>query len=421
VPPMATRKVEHLLIGGGLASANCARWLRESGAEGEILLVGREPDPPYNRPPCSKGYLQGKESREETWFRPDTWWDEQAIELLTKTSVMKLDATAREATLSNKQVVAYDTALIATGANVRRLNVEGCELEGIHYLRALGNADTIRADADGKRVVLIGGSYIGCEVAASLTATDHASCAILMQEAVTLERGFGAQAGRFFQDRLQEHGIAVHGEDELDHFEGADGRVTAVITKQGLRLDADVVVIGAGVSPDVTLARAAGLELDEQRGGILADSHLRASAAGVWAAGDVASYDSVANGRRIRVEHWDVAFNHGKTVALNMLGRDIAHEVVPYFFSDLADWASLEYVGPAADWDEEIVRGSLEQGSFSLWYLKEGRVMGALSVERSDDLEHARRLIAAGTVLGEERAGLGDLDTELGAIGPSAR
>jgi 3-phenylpropionate/trans-cinnamate dioxygenase ferredoxin reductase subunit len=414
-----TRKVAHLLIGGGLASANCARWLRESGAQGEILLVGREPDPPYNRPPCSKGYLQGKESREDTWFRPDAWWAEQEIELQTKTSVTKLDTQAKQATLSNRETIAYEQALVATGANVRRLNVPGGELEGIHYLRALGNADTIRADADGRRVVLIGGSYIGCEVAASLVADDHATCAIVMQEAITLQRGFGAQAGHFFQERLREHGIEVYGEQELERFEGGeDGRVCAVVTKGGLRIDAEAVVIGAGVSPDVTLARGAGLALDEQRGGILADSHLRTSAPGVWAAGDVASYESVPNGRRLRVEHWDVAFNHGKTVALNMLGQDVAHEVVPYFFSDLADWASLEYVGPASDWDEEIVRGSLDEGSFSLWYLRQGRVLGALSVERSEDLEHARRLIAAGAVLHErERAGLGDLDSDLATLG----
>src|SRR5215217_5199656 len=155
---MADIHVSHLLIGGGLASANCARWLRESGAEGEILLVGREPEPPYNRPPCSKGYLQGKESRQDTYFRPDEWWAEQRIDLRTRTSVMKLDTAAREATLSSKEVVSWDSALLATGANVRRLNVEGAELDGIHYLRALGNADTIRADADGKKVVLIGGS-----------------------------------------------------------------------------------------------------------------------------------------------------------------------------------------------------------------------------------------------------------------------
>lgn len=412
---MADRRVAHLLIGGGLASANCARWLRESGGEGEILLVGREPDPPYNRPPCSKGYLQGNESRDETYFRPTEWWAEQRIDVLTRTSVMKLDPAAREATLSNKQVVAYDSALLATGANVRRLNVEGAELEGIHYLRALGNADHIRADADGKQVVLIGGSYIGCEVAASLTAADHASCQIVMQEAVTLERGFGAQAGRWLQDRLEEHGIVVHGQDALARFEGADGRVTHVVTANGKRLEADCVVIGAGVMPDVMLARSAGLTLDEERGGVLCDAQLRTSAPGLWAAGDICSYDSRPNGRRIRVEHWDVAFNHGKTVALNMLGQEVEHDVVPYFFSDLADWASLEYVGPAQSWDREIVRGSLEDGSFSVWYLTHGRLEGALSVGRSEDLEHARRLIATREPLRAPDA-LGSLDAELAAL-----
>lgn len=414
---MADRHVAHLLIGGGLASANCARWLREAGGEGDILLVGREPEPPYNRPPCSKEYLQGKDSRQDTYFRPDEWWGEQRIDLRTRTSVMKLDTAARQATLSSKEVVSYASALVATGANVRRLNVEGAELEGIHYLRALGNADTIRADADGKRVVLIGGSYIGCEVAASLTAADHASCQIVMQEAITLERGFGSTAGRFFQDRLEEHGIVVHGEDALERFEGADGRVTHVVTASGKRLEADCVVIGAGVMPDVMLARGAGLTLDEERGGVLCDAQLRTSAPGVWAAGDMCSYDSRPNGRRIRVEHWDVAFNHGKTVALNMLGQEVEHDVVPYFFSDLADWASLEYVGPAAGWDREVLRGSIDDGAFSVWYLSGGRLEGALSVGRSEDLEHARRLIAARAALGDDAiAALGSPDVDLAAL-----
>jgi 3-phenylpropionate/trans-cinnamate dioxygenase ferredoxin reductase subunit len=413
---MADRHVAHLLIGGGLAGANCARWLREAGGEGEILLVGREPEPPYNRPPCSKGYLQGHESRDDTYFRPNEWWEEQRIDLRTRTSVTKLDTAARAATLSSKEVVSYDSALLATGANVRRLNVEGAELEGIHYLRALGNADQIRADADGKQVVLIGGSYIGCEVAASLTAADHATCQIVMQEAITLSRGFGETAGRWLQNRLEEHGIVVHGEDALERFEGADGRVTHVVTQSGKRLEADCVVIGAGVMPDTMLARAAGLNLDEERGGILCDAQLRTSAPGVWAAGDVASYQSRPNGRRIRIEHWDVAFNHGKTAALNMLGQQAEHDVVPYFFSDLADWASLEYVGPAAGWDREIVRGSLEEGKFSAWYLANGRLEGALSIGRSEDLEHARRLIALREPLGDHADALGDLGSDLAAL-----
>ena len=263
---MARRKVDHLLVGGGLAAANCARWLREEGAEGSVLLVGREPDPPYNRPPLSKGYLQGKESREDVLFRPDDWWSEQDIELITRTSVMKLDSGERVATLSTKDEIQFDKALIATGANVRRVRVDGCELEGIHYLRAFGNSNAIRADAqDAERAVLIGGSYIGCEVAASLTAAHGVKCSIVMQEEVTLERQFGRQVGRFFQDTLEQHGVEVHGNDELERFEGSDGRVSKVVTREGLELDCDMVVVGVGVQPDVTLARSAGLELGDSR------------------------------------------------------------------------------------------------------------------------------------------------------------
>ena len=411
---MAERHVEFLLIGGGLASGNCARWLREEGADGSILLVGREPDLPYNRPPCSKGYLQGKESREDVLFRPPDWYEEQHVQALTRVSVTKLEASERTALLSDGQTVTFDKALVATGANVRRLQVPGCELSGINYLRTLGNSDAIRDEASGKRVVLIGGSYIACEVAASLTERGS-SCALVMLENVTLSRTFGEQAGRFFQSRLEEHGIEVHGGDSLERFEGAGDAVTKVITKEGLELEADSVVIGAGVMPDVMLARNAGLELGES-GGVVASSRLETSVPGVYVAGDIAEYDSPVHRRSIRVEHWDVAFNQGKTAALNMLGQDRPHEVVPYFFSDLSDWASLEYVGPASSWDQEVVRGSFEDGEFSVFYLDQGRVAGALSVGRSDDLEHARRLIASHAPVDDRVDELADLSTDLASI-----
>jgi 3-phenylpropionate/trans-cinnamate dioxygenase ferredoxin reductase subunit len=412
---VATRKVDYLLIGGGLASANCARWLREEGAAGEILLVGREPDPPYNRPECSKGYLRGEESREEPLFRPAEWWVQQGIELLTRTSVTGLDIETRTAKLSSKEEVEFGKALIATGANVRRLNVEGCELEEIHYLRTLGNADAIRESVkDAERVVLIGGSYIGCEVAASMTMLGKRAT-IVMQEQRTLERGFGKQAGRFVEELLKDHGVEIHGEDELERFAG-EGRVANVITRAGLELEADAVVIGAGVAPDVGLAKRAGLQVGE-RGGVRCSSRLESSVPGVYAAGDICEYDSAMHGGHVRIEHWDVAFNHGKTAALNMLGRDVAHEVVPYFYSVLGDWGELEYVGPAYEWDEEILRGSYEDGSFTNWYLQDGKVKAALTFGKPDDLEHARRLIADASALDEEqRKALADVDSDLGDV-----
>ena len=411
---MAERHVEFALIGGGLASGNCARWLREEGADGSILLIGREPDLPYNRPDCSKGYLQGKAAREDVFFRPPEWYEEQRVETLTRVTVSKLSLSERRLELSDRQVVTFDKALLATGANVRRLSVPGCELSGIHYLRTLGNSESIRDDASGKRVVLIGGSYIASEVAASLTERGS-SCSLVMLEPVALSRTFGEHAGRFFQDRLEEHGIQVHGEDALERFEGADGRVTKVVTKAGKELDADAVVIGAGVMPEVTLARAAGLELGET-GGVLADSKLATSVPGIYVAGDIAEYDSVVHRRRLRVEHWDVAFNQGKTAGLNMLGRDQPHDVVPYFFSDLSDWASLEYVGPALQWDREIVRGALDDGEFAIFYLDGGRVAAALSVGRSDDLEHARRLITSHADVTDHADELADLSSDLASI-----
>jgi 3-phenylpropionate/trans-cinnamate dioxygenase ferredoxin reductase component len=412
---MSDRHVDYALIGGGLAGANCARWLRETGADGSILLIGRELDLPYNRPPCSKGYLQGKESREEVLFRPPEWYEEQGIEAVTRVSAMKLDPAERVVTLSNRESVSFDHGLLATGANVRRLNVPGSECEGIHYLRALANSDTIREDAAGKRVVLVGGSYIASEVAASLTELGS-TCTMVMLEQVVLGRGFGERAGRFFQDRLEEHGITVYGDDELDSFEGADGRVTRVITKRGRQIETDAVIMGTGAMPDVMLARAAGLELGRY-GGIHVNSRLRTSAPGIYAAGDVAEYQSVIHGgRRMRIEHWDVAFNQGKTAALNMLGADRPHDVVPYFFSDLSDWAALEYVGPALRWDREVVRGSIDEGQFSVFYVQDGHVAGALSVGRSADLDHARRWLRSGAAIGDRADALADPSTDLASL-----
>jgi 3-phenylpropionate/trans-cinnamate dioxygenase ferredoxin reductase component len=409
---VSSRQVDHLLIGGGLAAANCARWLREEGSEGSILLVSREPDPPYNRPPLSKGYLQGKESREDVLFRPDEWWDEQRIELLPRTSVMKLDAEARAATLSTKEEVRFDTALLATGSNVRRLRVDGCDLDGIHYLRTFGSSEAINADAqERKRAVLIGGSYIGCEVAASLTAAHGVDCTIVMLENVTFEPFFGDKVGRFFQNVLEEHGVAVHGGQEVERFEGDGERVTKVVTKGGLELDCDFVVVGIGVTPDVTLAKGAGLRIGEQ-GGVKCSSGLQTSESNIYAAGDICEYDSPIHAKPMRIEHWDVAFNQGKTAAFNMLGRGLEHDVVPYFFSDLADWASMEYVGPGSG--EPVIRGSLEEGRFTAFYVDDGRVTAAMSVGRSDDLEHARRFISERTQV--DPAALVDPEADLASV-----
>jgi 3-phenylpropionate/trans-cinnamate dioxygenase ferredoxin reductase subunit len=229
---MADRTVDILLVGGGIASATAARTLREDGFDGSILVVGREPHAPYHRPPASKEYLRGEHDADGALVHPADWWESAGVELLTRTSVLELDPEARSAKLSSKESVGFDRALVATGAMVRRLSVDGAQLEGIHYLRALGNADSIRADTEGaERVVCVGGSYIASEVAASLTELGR-KVTMVMLEDHPLERSFGTTAARFFRRALEEHGIEVLGGDEVARFEGGE-RVERVVTQGG--------------------------------------------------------------------------------------------------------------------------------------------------------------------------------------------
>ncbi len=385
---------EFVIVGGGPAGHSAAKTLREEGAEGEILLISRDPDPPYDRTMVTKGYLGGSASHDDALLDPLAWYASNGVELRTRTSATKLDTEAKTLTLADRSEVAYGKLLLATGANVHRLRIDGSALTGIHYLRTLRTADEVREDTDDAgHVVLVGGSYIATEVAATLTAGGK-RCTLVMQEHTTLERTFGKQAGGFFERVLTDHGVEIHGGQEVARFEG-EGRVSTVVTKSGERYEADAVVVGAGVQPDVTLARGAGLELGE-RGGVLVDSHLRTSAADVFAAGDIAEYESVIRGgERVRIEHWDVAEQQGRSAALSMLGRDHVHDAIPYFFSDLADWASMEYIGPAYSWSEEIVRGSIDEGAFTVFYLEGDRLVAALTVGRSDDLDLARELLVS--------------------------
>ncbi len=392
-----TDSTDILLLGGGIASANAAAELREQGFDGSIVLVTREMDAPYHRPPLTKGYLQGREDRPSTLIWPEGWYEEHDVQLRTRTPVMNLDASARTAKLGREQL-GFGQALLATGSGIRRLQVDGGMRDGIHYIRALGNADKLRNELpDAERIVVVGGSYIATEVAASMTLLGK-RVTLVMQEALPLERGFGPVAGRFVNDLLSAHGIDVVGATDVAEFAGegeGDAPVTAVVCADGRRIDADLVVVGVGANPDVLLARKAGLELGES-GGVICDRTLRTSAPSVFAAGDLCEYDSVVHDRRLRIEHEEVAAAQGRHAARAMLGSDEPYAEIPYFWSDLADWATLEYVGPAELWDEEIVRGDPAAGEFSVFYADGGRIVAALAVGRSDDLEAAKAFIADG-------------------------
>lgn len=392
-----------------MASAQCAAALRRGDADASILLAGREPDPPYDRPPLSKGYLRAEDSREDAYVHAPEWYGDNDVELLSGRSVMSLDLEERTAKLQGGEVVGFGKALLGTGAMVNIIRVDGAQLEGIHYLRAFGNSDSIREDTESaEHVVLIGGSYIGCEVAASLIELGK-RCTIVMQEQVTLSRGFGEDVGRHFHELLEARGVEIFGGEDLAAF-GGEERVSAVRTASGDEIPCDAVVVGAGVRPDLMLAQRAGIEVDD---GILCDSGLETSAEGIFAAGDCCSYESEIHGRRLRIEHTDVAFHQGRHAAQGMLGDKQPYRVVPYFFSDLSDWAGLEYIGPAASWDSEIWRGDRDGGEFTVFYLEEGRLAAALTVGRSEDLQPARAWLEQGRDLSSVLDRLGDSTVSL--------
>jgi 3-phenylpropionate/trans-cinnamate dioxygenase ferredoxin reductase subunit len=316
------------------------------------------------------------------------------VELRTRAGVRSLDTEAKTAKLQGGEELSFSSALLATGSLVNRLRIDGTDLDGLHYVRALGNADAIRAEAEhAERVAIVGGSYIGCEVAASLTDMGK-RCTVVMLEDEPMERGFGCGVGRWVRDRLESRGVQLAGGEQVERFEGSD-RVQRVVTRSGKAFDADMVVLGTGVTPDVMLARAAGLALGES-GGVLCDRRLETSAPDIYAAGDICEYDSTVHGRRLRVEHEDVAERQGESVAAAMLGSTDAHTAVPYFWTDLSEGAMIESVGPAESWDDEVVRGSMQAGSFSVLYLDGRRLVACAAVDRADDLERARQVIGDG-------------------------
>lgn len=413
---MSDLSYDVLIIGAGVAGASCAKELRAKGFDGSILLLGRELDAPYERPPATKEYLAGQIQREDaTWLGAD-WCEENGVDLRLRTSVLRLDPEAKTAKLQGGDEVTWGHAVVATGANVRRVQIEGGDLEGIHYIRALRNADSIRAELPQvQHAATIGGSYIGCEVAATLAAHGK-DVTIVMLEDHPMQNGFGEAVGRHIRSVLERNGVTVLGGRSVARAEGDDERVERLVCSDGTEVPAQLVVIGAGAVPDVMAAKAAGLELGET-GGVKVDAGLQTSAPGVWAAGDCAEFDSVLFGGRRRIEHHEVAIEQGRTVAHNIIGQGESFDFVPYFWSDLADWLSLEYVGNAAGgWDEELVRGEIGDDGFSVWYVKDGRLVAALSIGRAEDLMDARRLIATRTPADALRTAVTDLDADLAAL-----
>jgi 3-phenylpropionate/trans-cinnamate dioxygenase ferredoxin reductase component len=375
----------HVIAGAGLAGAKAAEALRSEGFEGRIVLVGDEPEAPYERPPLSKDYLRGESPREQARVHEHGFYAEHDIELLTGTTVTDLNAAARDVTLSTGERLGYDRLLLATGSEPRRLSVPGAELDGVHHLRTFADSDAIAAGLQrGARAVIAGGGWIGMEVAASAR-QKGLDVTIVELEDVPLSRALGREAGLIYARLHREHGVQLHTGVAVARVEG-EGRVERVVLADGRALDADLLVCGLGAIPRTVLAERAGLAVEN---GVVCDASLQTSDPHVFAAGDIANAEHPFYGRRVRVEHWANALNQPEVAAKAMLGKPATYDKLPYFFSDQYD-AGMEYRGLAIGADAFEIDGDAEAYEFVAYWRREGRTIAAMNVnvwDAGDQLE----------------------------------
>jgi 3-phenylpropionate/trans-cinnamate dioxygenase ferredoxin reductase component len=401
----------HVIIGAALAGAKAAEALREQGFDGRIVLIGSEPELPYERPPLSKEYLRGEAPREKARVHEEGFYESHDVELRTGTTATAIDTAAREVELDGGERLKYDRLLIATGAEPRRLNVPGADLEGVHYLRDLADADALAALlAKGSgRAAVIGAGWIGAEVAASAR-TKGLDVALVEVTDFPLQRVLGPEVGEIYAGVHRRHGVDCHFGVGLEAFEGA-GRVERVKLEGGGSIECDFAVVGIGVVPRTELAERAGLEVGN---GIQVSKRLETSVAGVFAAGDVANAFHPFYGGKLRVEHWANALNQPATAARAMLGKEgVSYDRLPYFFSDQYD-VGMEYVGYASDWDEVVIRGDAEKPEFIAFWLKDGAVQAAMNVNVWDVVEPLKTLIGSREKVDVER--LRDADVPIEAL-----
>ena len=379
-----------VIVGGGLAGAKAAETLRAEGFDGPVVLAAGEPEVPYERPPLSKEYLLGKADRESPRVHPAEWYAEHDVELRIGVRAVHLDAVAHRLLLENGEELPYAKLLLATGSSARRIPVPGADLDGVRYLRTFADADRLLADfsAGGRRVVVVGAGWIGLEVAAA--ARHHGNEVTIVEPQPTpLHAVLGPEMGRVFGRLHRDHGVDLFTDTVVREFRGAGGRVEAVATDSHAGLAADVVVVGVGAAPNVELAAAAGLEVDN---GVITDDAFRTSAPDVFACGDVASTFSPLYGRQVRVEHWANALNGGPAAARSMLGQQVRYDRVPYFYTDQYD-LGMEYSGLGGPGDTVVTRGNPADGAFIAFWLQDGRVAAGMNVNVWDVTDPIQQLI----------------------------
>jgi NADPH-dependent 2,4-dienoyl-CoA reductase/sulfur reductase-like enzyme len=390
---------QFVIVGGGLAGAKAAETLRADGFDGRIVLVGEEPELPYERPPLSKGYLLGTAEREKARVHEAGWHEAHDVELRTGTRATGLDVAERRVHLDAGEELAYDKLLLATGASARRLPVPGAELDGVRYLRTVADSDRLLADLSGggRNVVIVGAGWIGLEVAAA--ARHHGNAVTVVEPQPTpLYAVLGPGMGNVFARLHRDHGVDLRTGTGVREFHG-NGRVTSVVIDGGVEVPADVVVVGVGAVPNTALADQAGLRVEN---GVVTDAALRTSAPDVFAAGDVASAFHPLYDRQVRVEHWANALNQGPAAARSMLGQEVSYDRVPYFFTDQYD-LGMEYSGLGGPDDTVVCRGNPEDGEFIAFWTAEGRVTAGMNVNVWDVTDPIQQLIRSGRQIAVDR------------------
>ena len=379
-----------VIVGASLAGGGAAATLRQEGFDGRVILIGEEPQPPYERPPLSKEYLRGESSFEQALVQPPDFYGENGIETRYGVRATRVDAAKKVVELGDGERVAYDELLVATGGRNRRFPVPGLDLEGVHDLRTVADCERIRAEiAPGRKAVVVGMGFIGSEVAASL-GQSGVEVVVVDRNKVPLRRVLGEEVGRVMEGIHRDHGAKLIFEDAVAAFEGGD-RVERVVTQGGRRIECDFVVVGLGVEPVTELLADTGAQIDN---GIVVDEFCRTGVEGIYAAGDVANHYHPVFERRIRVEHWQNALNQGPAAAQSMLGQGEPYDEVPWFWSDQYDY-NLQYAGFHTEWDDLVVRGSMEERNFVAFYQKDERVLAAVAVNWGKDLRRSMRLIKA--------------------------
>jgi 3-phenylpropionate/trans-cinnamate dioxygenase ferredoxin reductase subunit len=409
-----------VIVGGGIAGGNAAVTLRQEGYSGRVVLITDEPGIPVGRPPLSKTYLRSEEDLDGWYVRPASWYEEHDVERMSGVRAASIDVAARAVLLAGGQQLGYRKLLLATGGRNRRLKIPGADLPGLHYLRTVAECDAIKHEArPGRRAVVVGMGFIGCEVAASLTQLGVHVTAVFPGK-VPLDRVLGEQIGAIIGAFHRANGVELLAGEQIAAFEGT-GKLETAVTASGIRIACDFAVAGIGIDPDVPAMASQAAAHDN---GLLADELCRTSATDVYAAGDVANQLHPVFGR-VRVEHYNNAEKQGRAAARSMLGSAAPYDYIHSFWSDQYDH-KLEYVGHAATWDGFVVRGSLAEGKLIGFYLAGDLVLAAVGLDRGGDpeLDHDSEMAACVRLVARRarpaRSLLVDDRTDLWSLGDDA-